>query len=121
MFEIGQQKNSYKDDDPIETKEWLDSLNAVLASSGVERAQYLLRVLGQAAQNKGIKGFVRLSFIIDINGKAKDIEVIRATSGFSRAAILAIERAEWIPAKRNGIPFEYRTSQNFNFDPKDIK
>ena len=54
MFEIGQQKNSYKDDDPIETKEWLDSLNAVLASSGVERAQYLLRVLGQAAQNKGI-------------------------------------------------------------------
>ena len=74
-----------------------------------------------AAQNKGIKGFVRLSFIIDVNGKAKDIEVIRATSGFSRAAILAIERAEWIPAKRNGIPFEYRTSQNFNFDPKDIK
>lgn len=74
-----------------------------------------------AAQNKGIKGFVRLSFIIDVNGKAKDIEIIRATSGFSRAAILAIERAEWIPAKRNGIPFEYRTSQNFNFDPKDIK
>ena len=82
-------------------------------------ARKITPVYPTAAQNKGIKGFVRLSFIIDVNGKAKDIKVIRATSGFSES-ILAIERAEWIPAKRNGIPFEYRTSK-FNFDPKDIK
>ena len=54
MADSTQKNKNYEDDDPVETLEWLDSLNAVLASSGVERAQYLLRVLDQAAQNKGI-------------------------------------------------------------------
>ena len=54
MSDSIQKNKNNQDDDPVETQEWLDSLNSVLASSGVERAQYLLRVLDQAAQNKGI-------------------------------------------------------------------
>ena len=54
MSDSTQKNKNNEDDDPVETQEWLDSLNSVLASSGVERAQYLLRVLDQAAQNKGI-------------------------------------------------------------------
>ncbi len=59
MADSTQKNKNYEDDDPVETQEWLDSLNAVLASSGVERAQYLLRVLDQAAQNKGIASLER--------------------------------------------------------------
>ena len=42
------------DDDPVETRDWLDSLTAVIANSGVERAQHILRSLDRAAQNRGI-------------------------------------------------------------------
>ena len=42
------------DDDPAETRDWLDSLTAVIANSGVERAQHILRSLDRAAQNRGI-------------------------------------------------------------------
>lgn len=42
------------DDDPVETRDWLDSLTAVIANSGVERAQHILRSLDREAQNRGI-------------------------------------------------------------------
>lgn len=42
------------DIDPIETKEWLDALKSAIKQEGSERAQFLLRVLGEAASRQGI-------------------------------------------------------------------
>ena len=41
------------DIDPIETKEWLDSLNAVIANDGSERADYLVKKLIDEAYKEG--------------------------------------------------------------------
>lgn len=40
--------------DPQETREWTDSLHAVLASAGPERAHYLLRKLRESLQTEGV-------------------------------------------------------------------
>ncbi len=46
------QKNdaSIEDVDPIETQEWIDALDAVMAEEGVERAHYLLEKLEGASR-----------------------------------------------------------------------
>ena len=41
------------DIDPLETKEWIDSLNAVVDNVGNERAHYLLRQLIDESYRKG--------------------------------------------------------------------
>lgn len=43
-----------RDADPIETREWLDSLSTVTEASGSERAHYLLTRLGEAARDSGV-------------------------------------------------------------------
>ena len=42
------------DSDPVETQEWLDSLEYVLSSRGPERARYLLSVMEQKARKAGV-------------------------------------------------------------------
>jgi pyruvate dehydrogenase E1 component len=43
------------DYDPIETQEWLDSLDAVLKTHGTDRAAYLIRKLAEHAFDRGIR------------------------------------------------------------------
>jgi pyruvate dehydrogenase E1 component len=42
------------DSDPMETREWIDSLNSVIETGGGARAQYLLRQLNEVARRGGI-------------------------------------------------------------------
>ncbi len=42
------------DSDPLETREWIDSLNSVIEAGGGARAQYLLRQLEDVARRGGI-------------------------------------------------------------------
>ncbi len=44
-----------KDIDPVETREWLDALQAVMANDGAERAAFLLQELLQKANTEGIR------------------------------------------------------------------
>lgn len=44
-----------KDIDPIETREWLDALQAVMANDGAERAAFLLQELLQKANSEGVR------------------------------------------------------------------
>ncbi|MBW2682837.1 MAG: pyruvate dehydrogenase (acetyl-transferring), homodimeric type, partial [Deltaproteobacteria bacterium] len=44
----------YKDPDPQETEDWLDSLVAVIAKEGGEKADYLLRELTDRARSLGV-------------------------------------------------------------------
>ena len=41
------------DHDPIETQEWIDSLESVLEAEGVERAHYLLESMIEKARRSG--------------------------------------------------------------------
>ena len=43
------------DIDPIETREWLDALQAVFANDGAERGAYLLQQMLQKANAEGVK------------------------------------------------------------------
>ncbi|MGI4849350.1 MAG: alpha-ketoglutarate dehydrogenase [Janthinobacterium lividum] len=49
------QLNMQFDSDLLETREWVDALEAVIASAGPERARFLLSRLSSAAQKAGIK------------------------------------------------------------------
>lgn len=44
----------YKDPDPAETTDWLQSLEGVIEAEGKEKADYLLRVLTDQARKKGV-------------------------------------------------------------------
>jgi pyruvate dehydrogenase complex dehydrogenase (E1) component len=50
--------DAVRDVDPIETREWLDALDAVLQTSGEERGQFLLSQL----KNKAVRGGVEIPF-----------------------------------------------------------
>ena len=45
--------NKHVDHDPIETQEWIDSLESVLEAEGVERAHYLLESMIEKARRSG--------------------------------------------------------------------
>lgn len=42
------------DIDPVETQEWLDALESVAKNDGDDRARYVLKKLGQKAQDMGV-------------------------------------------------------------------
>lgn len=46
----------WSDNDPIETKEWLDALASLVKHEGNERAQFILQRLLDEAQKKGVAG-----------------------------------------------------------------
>ena len=48
-------QSSFKDDaDPLETKEWIESLNAVIENDGPSRASYLLNKVVSEAYTAGL-------------------------------------------------------------------
>ena len=49
------------DIDPLETREWLDSLHAVLQHEGAERASYLVDQLNEEAQHAGLGAAIALN------------------------------------------------------------
>lgn len=44
----------WSDNDPIETKEWLDALASLIKHEGKERAQFILQSLMESAEKKGV-------------------------------------------------------------------
>jgi len=44
-----------KDSDPIETREWIDSLRSVLDASGIERTHYILEEIIKYARRNGVR------------------------------------------------------------------
>ena len=46
---------SYKDTDPQETQEWIESIEDALEEHGFERARFLLEKLIEYAQSKGAR------------------------------------------------------------------
>ncbi|HVE43957.1 MAG TPA: pyruvate dehydrogenase (acetyl-transferring), homodimeric type [Gammaproteobacteria bacterium] len=51
---------NWRDDDPIETKEWLDALSSVIKREGTERAQYIIQAILAAAEKRGVVATTQL-------------------------------------------------------------
>lgn len=51
---MSQTYKAVNDVDPIETKEWVDAINSVVANEGAERARYLLEQLLGTSREKGV-------------------------------------------------------------------
>ena len=47
-------KKNWSDNDPIETREWLESLASLVKREGKERAEYILQKLAEAAEKYGV-------------------------------------------------------------------
>ena len=39
----------YQDEDPIETQEWIDSLDSLIENEGIERAKFIMERLSERA------------------------------------------------------------------------
>ena len=61
MTDIRSQKDF--DEDPTETREWLEALASVIDTGGSGRAAFLLRQVEEAAQREGVVGTTGLKAV----------------------------------------------------------
>ncbi len=70
----------------------------------------------EEAAARGIEGVVRLSLVIDESGKVADATVVeRAGHGFDEAALEAVRRFRFEPARLNGHPIAVQVSYEYAF------
>jgi pyruvate dehydrogenase E1 component len=55
---------TWSDDDPIETKEWLEALASLIKYEGKERTQYLLQKLVEEAEKQGVESGLATTLVI---------------------------------------------------------
>lgn len=69
-----------------------------------------------AAQQAGVQGLVVLRFIVEIDGRASDIEVARSLHPLcDAAAVEAVRQTTFRPARQNGQPVRVRMSLPIRF------
>lgn len=72
-----------------------------------------------AARRLGREGAVELTVIIDEKGKVRNIDVVRTTDQeFAQAAIDAVRRSKFAPAKRKGVPVASKSPYTIRFGLK---
>jgi TonB family protein len=77
---------------------------------GLSELYRLIRYPSAALRNH-VEGRVFLQFIVNEDGKATDIEILRDIgSGCGQAAVEAIERVRFTPGRQNGIPVKVKFS-----------
>jgi TonB family protein len=69
------------------------------------------------ARRAGIQGVVELEAVIDINGKIKDVRVLKGHPMLIREAIKAAEQQQYTPFLLNSVPHEVPTRIRFIFKP----
>ncbi len=74
-----------------------------------------------SCKREGHEGTTILEVTILSNGKRGNIEIIKSAGckSLDKAAIKALKKAEYIPAKRIGVPFTARKKIAFNFKLED--
>ncbi|MFP5307430.1 MAG: energy transducer TonB [Gammaproteobacteria bacterium] len=62
----------------------------------------------ESAQRRAIEGWVEIEFLVDAEGKVKNVSVLKSgpTRVFDAAAVKAIRRWEFEPATRDGQPVD---------------
>lgn len=73
----------------------------------------------EAARRAAREGLVNLEFTVDVNGRATDIKVVKPIGfGFDEAAIDAVKKWRFTPAKRDGesVPMRVKIPIRFTLD-----
>lgn len=69
-----------------------------------------------AMRSSGLRGDVHLAFSVDIEGRVRNPVVLKSLNpGFNQAAIEAIRRWKFEPARAAGVPIQYRAEQKIGF------
>ena len=73
----------------------------------------------EVARRAEREGLVTIEFTVDVDGKAVDIKVVKPIgSGFDEAAIAAVKKWRFTPAKRGGehVPMRVRVPIRFTLE-----
>ncbi|MDB5971255.1 MAG: energy transducer TonB [Hydrocarboniphaga sp.] len=64
-----------------------------------------------------VEGWVELEFVVDTDGKVRDVSVLNAEPAkmFESSAVRAIQKWVFSPALRNGAPVESQMRRKFTF------
>jgi protein TonB len=89
-------------------------------SSGLKFRHHEIPVYPQAARRMNREGRVMLSLIIDDRGKLIKYEVVEgAAFGFTEAAIDAVRKSTFIPARKGGVPVRAKAPLTVSFKLTD--
>jgi TonB family protein len=73
----------------------------------------------EEARAAKLAGTVLLKIVVDVDGKAKDIEVMNGIGlGLDEQAVLAIQRWQFKPAEKDGAPVPVMATIEVNFKLK---
>jgi TonB family protein len=73
----------------------------------------------EEARAAKLAGTVLLKIVVDIDGKAKDIEVVNGIGlGLDEQAVLAIQQWKFKPAEKDGLPLPVMAQVEVNFKLK---
>ena len=70
------------------------------------RLKNVTPVYPPVAQKAKIQGFVILDAIVDVQGKAKGVRVLKSVPALDQAAVDAVRQWEYAPAVLDGVPIE---------------
>ena len=79
--------------------------------------KYLATNIKYPKTDKPIKGIVVVSFVVDKNGKVKDVRVVRSLNKLCDDEVVRVVSAspEWIPGKKDGKPADVKMTLPVNF------
>ena len=70
----------------------------------------------QEAYDAGVQGRVYVQFVVDENGRARDLKIAKGLPlGCNEAALRAVERARFTPGRLGGRPVKVRHTVFVNF------
>ena len=79
--------------------------------------KYLATNIKYPQTDKPIKGIVVVSFVVDKNGKVKDVRVVSSLNKLCDDEVVRVVSAspEWIPGKIDGKPADVKMTLPVNF------
>jgi TonB family protein len=93
--------------------------SAYRVGGGVKAPSLISKVepeYSEEARAAKISGSVLLKVVVDVDGKAKDIEVVNALGlGLDEQAVLAIQRWKFKPGEKDGVPVPVMAQIEINF------
>ncbi len=91
-------------------------LNAWEADEPPRPIEYVAPEYPKEAREKGLEGRVLVEAIVDENGNVIDARIRYSSNEiFNEAALAAMRKMKFKPAKRNGVPIKVKVIQPFIF------
>jgi len=102
----------------------LDLCKGELGEPKTREAAYIIKVspkYPKDAWDNNIKGYVKLTFVVNENGHTENIKVIESVPAgvFDQESLNALKRWRYLPKCSNGLPVQAPMDTTFTFDGQD--